>query len=252
VTQTARPRTTVRRPGAIYGLDIADHDTLMTTDVHKVVKDDYVGQTRQKGRARESQHRDDKPYEDLIVGSAHVLEQGMWTDEELDEREVYWIRRLRPRMNYEHNLDNPHRIEIWRQKEQRWVRDDAASRPRWVPLERRRASSLLDQSATVRYGSTQIMPERRLSAPRSWTAGQRRARRGVSLRAIAASWAAAWLMIASMTLGFVIQSSIGDVGQRAWTVGLVPTAFVAFGYWLGPQAWKAFKRSIRRRIRDIF
>jgi hypothetical protein len=236
VTQTARPRTGVRRPGAIYGLDIADHDTLMTTDVHKVVKDDYVGQTRQKGRARESQHRDDKPYEDLIVGSAHVLEQGMWTDEELDEREVYWIRRQRPRMNYEHNLDNPDRIEIWRQKEQRWVRDDAAGRPRWVPLDQRRASSLLEQPTMIRYGSTQIMPERRLSAPRTWSPRRR----------ATCIWSSAWLLLAIDTLAAFPHYGLSATWpMRTLCACLVPAAMLAWGRWRKPDTFKLWRRRVK-------
>jgi hypothetical protein len=155
VTQTVRSRAGVRRPGAVYGINLLD-------PVTRMVRMDYVGQTRQKGRAREMQHRDSQPWEDLIVGSLLVLAEGMWTDAELDRQEQAAIRRVRPRMNYEHNLHNPQRIEIWRQREQRWARDDAAGRPRWVPLENRQAGGLLGQPV----GVPDRPPRRQLRAER--------------------------------------------------------------------------------------
>lgn len=147
MTQTARPRTAVHRPGAVYGINLLDPAT-------RAVRMDYVGQTRQKGRAREMQHRDDKPWEDLIVGSMVVLAEGVWTDTELDRQEQAAIRRIRPRMNYEHNLRNPERVEIWRQKELRWARDDAAGRPRWRPVEERPAGGLPGQTPPVARRNT--------------------------------------------------------------------------------------------------
>jgi hypothetical protein len=138
MTQAARSRASARRPGAVYGINLLDPATM-------TVRMDYVGQTRQRGRAREMQHRDDKPWEDLIVGSLVLLAEGVWTDAELDREEQQAIRRIRPRMNYEYNLHNPERIEIWRQQEQRWARDDAAGRPQWVPLDARPLGGLLGQ-----------------------------------------------------------------------------------------------------------
>lgn len=235
MTQTARPRTGVRRPGAIYGLDIADHDTLIAAAVHKVMKDDYVGQTRQKGRARESQHRDDKPYEDLIVGSAHVLEQGMWTDEELDEREVYWIRRLCPRMNYEHNLDNPDRIEIWRQKEQRWVRDDAAGRARWVPLEQRQPSGLLDQPMAFRSATASAV--RRPNSPHSWS----------PRRIKACLWSSAWGMTAVVMSGYSSQLALFPTWPKNLLCGSVISAVLLVWSLAGAPLTRRQWRRLRRR-----
>lgn len=140
MTQTARRG--LRRPGAVYGINLLDPQTM-------TVRIDYVGQTRQRGRAREMQHRDSQPWEDLIVGSPLVLAEGVWTDDELDAQEQAMIRRIMPRMNYEYNLHNPRRIEIWRQREQRWARDDAANRPRWVPLEGRQVGGLLGQPVGI-------------------------------------------------------------------------------------------------------
>ncbi|GAA0719746.1 hypothetical protein Drose_06045 [Dactylosporangium roseum] len=115
-------RADVRRPGIVYGLNILDP---VTGQVHA----DYVGQTRQQLLSRERQHRDERPFADLIVGDAFVVEQGSWTDAELDEREMFHIARLRPRMNHDGNLDNPARIPIWRQRQDRDVRDRAKGLP---------------------------------------------------------------------------------------------------------------------------
>jgi hypothetical protein len=94
-----------------------------------------VGQSRQKGRARENQHRDNNPNSDLMVGSPRILWEGWCTDDELDEWERQFIQDVeqRPRLNWKLNEDNPQQIPIPRQKEQRWARDDQAGRPRWEP-----------------------------------------------------------------------------------------------------------------------
>lgn len=132
MTQTYRQipgqRADVRRPGIVYGVPILD-------PVTREVLTDYVGKTRQMLLARERQHRDERPFSDLIVGDAFVIEQGMWTDAELDEREQFHITRLRPRMNHDGNLDNPARIPIWKQRQDRDARDRAKGmtpRP-WPP-----------------------------------------------------------------------------------------------------------------------
>lgn len=125
--RSPKPETGVRW-GRVYGWTVLDHDSWMA-GVYLPVPNDYIGQTRQKGRARENQHRDDKPWEDLTVGSPNVLWEGMCTDGQLDEMERRFIQRpgedakLRPRLNWRMNEDNPHQIPIPRQKEQRWARD---------------------------------------------------------------------------------------------------------------------------------
>jgi hypothetical protein len=144
VTQTYRQtpgqRAGVRRPGTVYGVNVLDP---ATGQVHV----DYVGQTRQQLLSRERQHRDERPFSDLIVGDAFAVEQGMWTDAELDEREVFHIKRLRPRFNHDDNLDNPARVPIWKQREERDARDRAKGitprpwpAPRVDPVVPRRAA----------------------------------------------------------------------------------------------------------------
>lgn len=188
MTQAARARADVRRPGAIYGINLLDPDTM-------TIRMDYVGQTRQRGRAREMQHRDDKPWEDLIIGSPALLAEGMWTQRELDAQEKQAIARIRPRMNYEHNLDNPERIEIWRQKQQRWTRDDQAGRPRWVPLEERVPVGLLDQPT-------------RIPAPRA-AAAPVAAKRWRPWQVKACLWSATWTLLILACWAFAHQHELG-------------------------------------------
>jgi hypothetical protein len=128
VTAAQLRRRDVRRRAVVYGFecfDVNPRTGRIRTDPdtgEPRLRIDYVGQTRQLPKAREEQHRDDKPWADLIVRMV-ILETGMWTDAELDAREEAAIRRVRPRYNYTHNLANPERIEMWRQPQQRAVRD---------------------------------------------------------------------------------------------------------------------------------
>jgi hypothetical protein len=140
----------VRRRGAVYGIPTlpVDADGRIVPGPPVV---GYVGQTRQTVKQREGQHRDDKPFGDLIVGGSWVIEEGVWSDDELDARERYYIRHgvtlipgqraQRPVYNYTENLDNSARVEIWRQVEQRQVREPGWTPPEkgaWVPRQRSR------------------------------------------------------------------------------------------------------------------
>lgn len=125
----------VRRRSIVYGFNILDPKT-------RDVRVDYVGQTVQDLSARERQHRGadltvdamEQPWSDLIVGKPFIVEEGWWTAAELDERELFHIRRLRPRYNYTGNLANPDRIPIFEARRQREERDRAAGRvsPTWT------------------------------------------------------------------------------------------------------------------------
>jgi hypothetical protein len=125
---SSRPRADARRHGIIYGLHILDPDTSQ-------VATDYVGQTFQRLSAREEQHRQCQPFADLIVGEAGVIEEGRWTQDEIDEREAFHTHRLMPRYNYEHNLDNPRRIPIPQARRERAARDAARGVVPWTPPE---------------------------------------------------------------------------------------------------------------------
>lgn len=176
MTATQPARTPARYRGAVYGIDILDHET------GQVVPNDYVGKTRQKGRARENQHRDTQPFSDRIVGSPRVLWEGICTEDELDEMERHFIQDVpvRPRMNWLMNEDNPHHIPKWVQIEQRHARDDAAGVPRWQPPEQRQRSSLLEWET-----ATPIGVSRRVAPVRKWRPWQKRL----------VGWSSAWLAL---------------------------------------------------------
>ncbi|MEU0078500.1 hypothetical protein ABZY58_11440 [Micromonospora tulbaghiae] len=135
-----RPRRPVgdRRWSVVYGIPTlpVDSDGRVIPGAAPVVG--YIGQSVQTVKQREDQHRADQPFGDTICGGSWVIEEGLWTQAELDARERHYIRHgavlvlgqpaQRPVYNYEHNLDNPQRIEVWRAREHRQVRQ-----PGWQP-----------------------------------------------------------------------------------------------------------------------
>lgn len=136
MTQTVRRtpgQRTTRRLGFVYA-----YDTLRT-DAHGTpttgIEVGYVGKTVQRLNARDDQHRGlapgpdgtpakCQPFADLIVGGIRVVEQGVWTAEELAEREVFHIHRLKPRYNLVDN-PSPERIPIFEARRHRDSRDRA-------------------------------------------------------------------------------------------------------------------------------
>jgi hypothetical protein len=143
----------------------------------RLVLDDYVGQSVRTCQARLAEHLEDYRG-DLIARHPDgtplnliVLEQGLWTDAHRDAREAYWIKRLRPRFNHEYNLDNPRRIEIWRQKQMRHARDRAAGRELWLPAEQRtRAAQEQVRLSLVQAGLDGREPRYPLQIVWSWIA----------------------------------------------------------------------------------
>lgn len=123
----SRRDSRVRRLGFVYA-----YDTLRPEGGYTAVEVGYVGQTRNR-RARDAQHREDKPWADIIVGSARVVAQGWWSDDELDAAERAAIGQLRPRYNIACNEGNPLRIPPWAAREQRVGRDAARGVPAWTP-----------------------------------------------------------------------------------------------------------------------
>lgn len=138
--------------GIIYAWPIYDVDPLTglllppdPVTGRRPVRLDYGGQTIRALQTRAGEHLEGKPWADIVVGDKPiVIEQGLWTKAERDAREIAAIKRIRPRYNYEHNLDNPERIPIYDprtgryvQLDQRHVRDRAAGREPWQPPGRR-------------------------------------------------------------------------------------------------------------------
>ncbi len=121
-----------RRPGAVYAHTTrrVDHYGMPGTGV----EDCYVGKSRDVAR-RTLQHAGqlpqrtgevcEQPWWDLRVGEVRILEQGVWTDDELDARERYWIALLQPRFNDRDN-PRPDRIRKLEARRHRDARDVAA------------------------------------------------------------------------------------------------------------------------------
>ncbi len=120
--------TLASRWGGVYGFPILDPSD---GQVH----DDYIGKTTHPIAVREAEHRglgrnpdDEQPWSDLIVGKPFLIEEGLWTAEELAARERYWIRNYvphRPRYNWLDNEGCPGQIPKWVAREQRAERDRA-------------------------------------------------------------------------------------------------------------------------------
>ncbi len=135
MTQTFRvpgQRSTLRRPGFVYA------HTTRRVDRHGMptegVEDGYVGKSRNVAR-RTLQHAGLAPQRtgeireqawwDLKVGDVRIVEQGVWTDGELDVRERYWIAALQPRYN-DRDSTRPDRIRKLEARRHRDARDVAA------------------------------------------------------------------------------------------------------------------------------
>lgn len=228
-TYPARQRTAYR--GAVYGIDILDHHT------GQVVPNDYVGQTRQRGRARENQHRDTQPFSDRIVGSPRVLWEGICTDEELDAIEREFIRKLRPRMNWIHNEDNPDQIPKWVQVEQRHERDDAAGVARWVPPDQRQRASLLEWEPVGRtVTSTAVCRPRK-----RWRPWQRHLLGiGVTFLVLAGT---GWTVLATQHL------LDGSTAVADPIAAVVAAVWGWFGFPGAGKRWRRRFRNARRRFR---
>lgn len=235
MTQVERARLNARFRGAVYGIDVLDHVT------RQVMPCDYVGKTRQRGRARESQHRDRQPFSDLIVGDSHVLWEGMCTEEELDEWERYFIQdvEVRPRLNEVLNEDNPHMISKQVQRAQRWQRDDVEGRPRWVPFDRRQRASLLEWDQVPASRDLSGVSVRRLPGGRSWRPWQIKA----------GLWSMSWLLLVIATfgacnrLGLAVTWKVPVCTATAVTVVLVLWSLA--GAPLTRRQWRKWRRDLR-------
>lgn len=234
MTQTERPRTQSAFRGAVYGIDVIDHDSFMAGRP-VVVPDDYRGKTRQRGRARELQHRDRQPFSDLIVGDSHVLWEGICTEDDLDAVERRFIQREhpRPRLNIDLNEDNPHMIPKEVQIAQRHARDDRMGRPHWKPFEQRQRESLLEWDLREQV---QPMPVRQQSITGRWSPAQIKA----------GLWSTSWL--STTGLFFAMLEVI-----VVWQVRLALSAVVSFVLLLwalaGAPVTKAQRAKVRRRRR---
>jgi hypothetical protein len=117
-----------RPTGYIYALDCLDPET---GGVHV----GYVGKTTQEPAKREAQHRGDKPFSDLIVGTIRIIWEGNPTPDELGDLEVGYIRDLKPRYNVAEQKGEPWAMPVTTQIAQRHARDKLAGRPLWLPVD---------------------------------------------------------------------------------------------------------------------
>lgn len=227
MTQTVRRipgQRTMRRPGIVYAYTTlkVDSQGLIAAGAAAGTEEGYVGQTVQRLSARDDQHRGVtggpdgspakcQPWSDLIVGSVRVVEQGLWTEAELDERERFHIERLKPRYNHEHNGGNPLRVPIYVARRQRDARDAARGvvPQTWAPA--------------------------RVPASR-WRAVKR------VLRSRWSWWTVAWLA------AFAVLSDISGqdltVGARALTASGALAGGWLWWRWSGRRRWRRFRRRL--------
>ena len=196
----------MRRRGAVYGIPTQPVDEHGRVIVGPAVVG-YIGKSRQTVKQREGQHRDSQSFSDLIVGGSWTIEEGFWTDAELAEREEYYIRNgvalvlgqapQRPIYNYEHNLDNPNRIEIWRAIQHRQLRE-----PGWQPPPK---DGIPRQPMTLRF------PARPVAAPSALSRWWLRRRWWViGLTGMWVAFLAGWCRFLALTF------DLGAVGTVQW------------------------------------
>ncbi|MFD6565418.1 hypothetical protein [Micromonospora profundi] len=159
----------------------------------------YIGQSRQTVWQREQQHREDQPFSDIIVGGSWTIEEGWWTQQQLDEREQHYIQHgvsllpgqkpQRPKYNIAGNRDNKDRIKPWDAVAHRQARE-----PGWLP-------------ADQRGPGVPVLPE-----GRGW----------VPLRTLAARSDVRWAVVALAVVGWVASRPVAT-----WYDGAVYVACVA-------------------------
>lgn len=194
MTQTFRrtpgQRGDVRRKGRVYlfttlRIQESGPDAGMVLD--GTTEDGYVGKTRQTLAQREQQHRggsadgepvpgedlEEQPWWDVTVGGIQLVEQGVWTDDELAERERYWIRQIKPRYNYIDNCANKQRIPKPVAREHRDCRDRAKGlAPRqWQPFSTQRGTAAIPVKALWRSARKLPRLSPRWRRRRNWALG---------------------------------------------------------------------------------
>ncbi|HLL69040.1 MAG TPA: hypothetical protein VK453_25495 [Micromonosporaceae bacterium] len=181
----------------------------------------YIGETVRAPFARLMEHIKAQPWADTIVG--WEVDDAVYAGKDaVLEAERAAVEAERPLYNYEWNLDNPERVEIWKAKEQRAARDAAAGKQTWQPGERDRAyRAPAPRSAPARRPPRE--PRREVLRPPTLPPRWRRRRNE------AAAWTAAWLVLAGTLwwlAGVLLPEAVGPivVDDRARIVGAVAVA----------------------------
>jgi hypothetical protein len=185
----------------------------------------YIGETARLPFERLMEHVMSQPWADTIL--AWEVDDRVYPGKQaVLEAEAAAIRSERPLYNYRENLDNPHRVEIWRAKEQRRVRDAARGRPRWVQAE--------DRESTAFAGTAQPDPFWLVRAV-NWLSVRS------SLQIKTVLWSVSWVT-ASLVLWGVLQRLAP--GPGTWVQPLCATTVC-----LAALLWGLLYRPKRRRRR---
>lgn len=187
----------------------------------------YIGETAREPLERMLEHVYEKPWADTIT-SWEADDQVYAGKDAVLAAERAAVEAERPLYNYEWNRNNSRRVEIWRQEQQRWARDDAKGRPRWVkPTQQYRAPR------RVAAASQAPVP---VSQP--WPAWKQKT----------ALWTGSWLLLNA--------ASAGGVHAYGLAVGWTPLIFasvvqLALVVWSlrGAAITKEQRRAERRRRR---
>ena len=111
----------------------------------------YIGETVRMPLVRLLEHVNEQPWSDTIL--AWEVDPGVYRGKPaVLAAEKAAIESERPLYNYEHNLGNPDRVEVWRAREQRLARD-----PHWRPAKgtrvprQRATAAVVESSGRVGY-----------------------------------------------------------------------------------------------------
>lgn len=185
----------------------------------------YVGETVRLPFERLVEHVYSQPWADTIL-AWEVDEVTYPGKDAVLAAEQFAVETELPIYNYEWNLNNPHRVEIWRAKEQRWTRDDAKGRPRWVP-------PVTKQRKNATPGTSGRGPRLTLT----W----RRRLVKVGL------WSLTWAELGVATLGGYRQYGVhADLRTKLVSAAVISAALLAWALWRTPDTWRLWRRRLRR------
>ncbi|MFI5938120.1 hypothetical protein [Actinoplanes sp. NPDC051494] len=187
----------------------------------------YIGETWQLPFERLMQHVRDQPWADTMLG--WELDPVIyWGKDAVLAAEQAAVEAERPLYNYEWNRGNPLRIEIWRAKEQRWARDDAVGRPRWVPpVKKPRGAGM--QPAPARQELIDWLID--------WRPTPQQIKTGL--------WSSAWATTAGITWAYL---DVVTLWQWRLTLALLAATVLLVWVRAGSPVTRKQRRRVRQRI----
>jgi hypothetical protein len=171
----------------------------------------YIGETVREPFDRLMEHVGRKPWADTIT-SWEVDDRVFAGKDQVLAAEQAAVEAEKPLYNDEWNHGNSDRVELSDQERQRWARDTAAGKTPWRRPQRRpmyRQGLAVDAPGT--HQSTPIVPNRRVSVPRKWTA--------VQVNPVIGS--CTWVLIAVATWGALDSWGVFAVWEHRVICGLV-------------------------------